>query len=103
MRMTRFAGVRSEFSYYKSRMLAMARLNEDMDIAYLQNIETDPTKTGYDTDLHEKRKKAWSYLILSLDGPPLELVRVVPDEDPHAAWNLLVRGSSSYFARHGQM
>jgi len=91
MRMTRLAGVKTKLSYYKSRMLAMARLTDNMDVAYKKFIPIDPTATGYDKTLHELREKAWSYLILSLDGPPLELVRVVPLEDPHAAWNLLVQ------------
>jgi hypothetical protein len=89
-KMLRFDGTnKSDFSYYKTRMLAMAKLNKGMDIAFKKQIEMDPKAQGYDKDEHELRDEAWSYLILSLDGPPLELVRVTPNEDPYAAWNLL--------------
>ena len=92
IRMLRFDGsIKSDFSYYKSRMLAMVRLTDIMDVAYKKLIAIDAATTGYDKALHELREKAWSYLILSLDGPPLELVRVVPLEDPYAAWNLLLQ------------
>ena len=90
VKMSRFDGInKAPFSYWKTRMLAMAKLNKGMDIAFKQPIIADSQNPKFDQALYDKREEAWNYLMLALDGAPLELVRAIPDEDPYTAWNLL--------------
>ena len=92
--MPKFDGTsaRLDFEFYKTKLMAIGALKDGFQKAYKQDLPInvpgatlDPTLTA-----NEKlRAIAMSYLILSTDGTPQDMIKPAGD-DPHLAWKLLV-------------
>jgi len=79
---------RSNFREYKTKLLAIGALKSGFDEALLNDL---PTIAG-DTKEKENREKnvtAWSYLTLTLDGVPGQMLSTISDKKPYKTWKML--------------
>ena len=78
-----------DFTRYKEKALAIGSMKEDFYKALLNNLpEQDPKTGAYLPNNIKKNKHAWSYLILSLKGPPINIICQAINK-PHQAWTML--------------
>ena len=68
----RFDGT-SDFSRFRTKMLAFGALKKGCDKAYLQDLPITPGHADEKVN-KELRTDAWSYLMIALDGAALQLV-----------------------------
>ena len=79
-----------DFETYETRILAIGALKDGFDTALLTDLPITSTTVPPDPiiEVNQKlRRVAMGYLVLTLDGPPLKLVRSC--KNPYDAWKLL--------------
>src|SRR6476646_2017624 len=93
LKMQKFDGniSKMDFEAYETRILAIGALKDGFDTALLKDLPITLTTIPPDPviETNQKlRKIAMGYLVLTLDGPPLNLVKGC--QNPYDAWKLLV-------------
>lgn len=90
LQMLKFDGRKKmDFSQYKERMIAIGVLNDNYHEALHALLpEIDANNNSIDENI-KKNKITWTFLVLSLEGPPLMLARQTPN-NPHEAWTALI-------------
>src|SRR5687767_342808 len=71
-------------------MLAFGALKKGCNKAFLSDLDINAAYTDQAVHL-EMRQDAWSYLMIALDGPTLQLVDNLNPQNPFVAWNMLVQ------------
>ena len=77
------------FPRYKRQLLAIGGIKGGFDEALERSLQVPSTLLVHHNDILKKRKLAWSYLYLTLDGAPLALVKKQTSTDPSVAWKAL--------------
>src|SRR5688500_6638572 len=79
---------RSNFREYKTKLLAIGALKGGFDDALLKDL---PVKPGDPEEKANKEKNVatWSYLTLTLDGEPGQMITTISDQSPYKAWKML--------------
>ena len=80
-----------DFETYETRILAIGALKDGFDTALLSDLPITLTAVPPDPVIETNkklRKVAMGYLVLTLDGPPLHLVKGCTN--PFEAWKLLI-------------
>src|SRR5438094_103908 len=99
LQMLKFDGTgKVDFGRWKTKMLVVAAIKGDFDQAYLSQlpISADPVAVPpvSQAEANENKKKnrlGWNYLIVALEGPPLQTVlSSTTTNDPIAAWRELI-------------
>ena len=80
----------TNFSRFRTKMLAYGVLKKGFDKALLHDLNISSTCPDRDKNL-ELRQEAWSYLMIALDGAALQLVDNLSSQNPYEAWNMLVQ------------
>src|SRR5687767_13602095 len=79
-----------DFGRFRTKMLAFGALKKGCNKAFLNDLDISPGCTDEAANL-EMRQDAWSYLMIALDGPALQLVNNISPQNPYVAWNMLVQ------------
>ena len=92
-KMQKFDGNSSklDFETYETRLLAIGALKDEIDTALLTDLPIISTTVPPDPVIETNkklRKIAMAYLVWTLDGPPLHMVKACTN--PYDAWKLLV-------------
>ena len=77
------------FHRYKRQLLAIGGIKGGFDEALIQTLPIPSVISSGHDDVIRKRKLAWSYLYLTLDGAPLAMVERQTSQDPTVAWKAL--------------
>src|SRR5687768_1601672 len=79
---------RSNFREDKTKLLAIGALKSDFDEALLNDL---PIIAGdiKEEENREKNVAAWSYLTLTLDEVPGQILSAISDKKPYKAWKML--------------
>src|SRR6476620_9744205 len=93
LKMHKFDGNSSklDFETYETRLLAVGAIKDGFDTALLTDLPIILTTVPPDPVIATNKKLrsfAKSYLVLTLEGPPLNLVKECTN--PFDAWNLLI-------------
>src|ERR671920_409619 len=93
LKMQKFDGNSSkmDFETYETRLLAIGAIKDGFDTALLTNLPIISSSVPPDPVIETNKKLrnlAKSYLVLTLEGPPLNLVKGCVN--PFDAWQLLV-------------
>ena len=93
LKMQKFDGNSSklDFETYETRLLAIGAIKDGFDTALLTDLPITSTTVPPDPVIETNKKLrnlAKSYLVLTLEGPPLNLVKGCVN--PFDAWTLLV-------------
>jgi len=78
-----------DFGRWKMKTLAVAAIKGGIDEAYLNDLDITAACPDRADNL-KKRQLAWNYLIVALDGPPLQVVLSSATKNPFDAWNDLL-------------
>ena len=82
---------RVDFLSYKTKLMAFGALKDIFQLAYLTDLKINPSgSTSLDPNLTANvklRSTAMSYLILTTEGVPQDLIKPAGN-DPFLAWNL---------------
>jgi len=93
LKMQKFDGnsLKMDFETYETRLLAIGAIKDGFDAALLTNLPITSISLPPDPIIETNiklRNLAKSYLVLTLDGPPLNLVKGCAN--PYDAWQLLI-------------
>lgn len=77
------------FPRYKRQLLAIGGIKGGFDEALENSLPIPSSISAHYKEVVKKRKFAWSYLYLTLDGAPLALVKKQTSNNPSVAWKAL--------------
>src|SRR5687767_1664325 len=79
-----------DFLRYKEKLLVIGQMGGGFDKALESNLPTVDASGNNLANNIKKRNTTWSYLIFSLEGLPLVMIRQVVDKNPFTAWTRMI-------------